>query len=366
MFDLFKEKIEGSLDIGSSSLKGLRLKKSKVTGVNIRELDNGVIVNGTIEDYLTISEELKTLIEDLELKNKELVVSLPIQNFFIKFLTVTQVGEKEKLALVESELEELVPNFDPEDFITDYVNLGEVENDNSTEGEGQENIMAITILKSKVKELIEILTTLKVIPVRIVPDFVSIFNLVQMEKDYKEVTDEESVMLVDIGSEATKIFIERDGIIKMQRIVAIGGNDITEVIQRFYNTERDKAEEEKKRLELLNDHDDDEYDEDGSREIFMEVAEIFDELENQIRVSIEFYKSQERRPGIDRIFLIGGTSLIKGFKQNLEKALDLEVDEIDLTRFLSANFVSHYDLEEYPPARIAALVGSVIEEVSFR
>lgn len=366
MFDLFKERIEGSIDIGSSSLKGLRLKKGKIVGMNIRELSSGVIVNGNIEDYLAISEELKSLVEDLELKNKEIVVSLPIQNFHVKFLTISQVGEKERVPVIESELEELVPNFDPDEFITDYVYLGENVDENSSEAEEKESVMAITIPKNKIKELIEILTTLKVVPVRIIPDFISIFNLIQTEKELKDISEEESTMLVDIGSEATKIFIERDGVIKMQRIVAIGGNDITEVIQRFYNTERDKAEEEKKRLELLNEHDDDEYDDDGSREIFMEVAEIFDELENQIRVSIEFYKSQDRRPGIDRIFLIGGTSLIKGFKQNLEKALDLEVDELELSRYLSATYATHYDIEDTPPARIAALVGNVIEEVSFK
>ena len=30
MFDLFKEKIEGRLDIGTSSIKGLKLKKGKI------------------------------------------------------------------------------------------------------------------------------------------------------------------------------------------------------------------------------------------------------------------------------------------------------------------------------------------------
>ena len=74
MFDLFKEKIEGSLDIGTSSIKGLKLKKGKIEALDLREIKTGVIVNGNIEDYLTVNEELKTIIDNLDLKNKEIVV----------------------------------------------------------------------------------------------------------------------------------------------------------------------------------------------------------------------------------------------------------------------------------------------------
>lgn len=361
-FDIFKDKIKGTLDIGSSSLKGLSLKKGKIDKILLKELENGVVVNGNIEDYLSISEGLKNMIEELELKNKEVVVSIPIQNFFIKFLEINPVGEKEKKLLIENELEELVPNFDDENFITDYIDLGSSTGGRLSNEEEKESIMAITILKSKIKELIEILTTLKVVPVRIVPDFASIFNLVQEAKFEKEITADDTVMIIDVGSESTKIFIERDGIMKMQRIVAIGGNDITEVIQRFYNSDRHNAENEKKRLELLEEPEI--IVEDGfSKEVFSEVAEIFNELENQIRVSIDFYKSHEGRPGIDHMFLFGGTSLIKGFKESLEKNMDVEVEKIEFTKYLSEEFIENFDFENTYIERIAALIGNVIEEV---
>jgi|GEM_PF-2948947 len=361
MLDLFKDRIQGSFDIGSSSLKGLRIKKGKVSDISIKELKNGVIVNGNIEDYLEISEGLKMLVDELELKNKEVVVSIPIQNFFIKFLSIGQVGEKEKLKLIESELEELVPNFEPEEFISDYVELGSELSDESKNIDGKDSIMAITVPKNKIKEILEIFDSLKVVPVRIVPDFISLFNLVQREKNRQGINEEESVMIVDMGTESTKIFIERDGIMKMQRIVATGGNDVTEMLQRFYNLEREQAEDEKRKLELLDESVS--QGEEDSRALFMEIAELFDELENQIKVSIEFYKSHEGRPGIDKLFIFGGASLVKGFKQNLEKTLELEVEEIDYKDFLASNFNELYKVEDYPVARIGALLGSVVEEV---
>ena len=184
MFDLFKEKIEGSLDIGTSSIKGLKLKKGKIEALDLREIKTGVIVNGNIEDYLTVNEELKTIIDNLDLKNKEIVVSIPIQNFFIKFFQISDVEEKERRALIVNELEDIVPNFDPNEFITDYVDLGPSKVVSSESELAQISVMAITIPKNRISELVEVLVTLRTKPVRIVPDFISIFNLVQMEKEF--------------------------------------------------------------------------------------------------------------------------------------------------------------------------------------
>ena len=58
VLDLFKEKIEGAIDIGTSSIKALKLKKSKIELFDLKELKHGTIVNGGIEDYLEVTEEL--------------------------------------------------------------------------------------------------------------------------------------------------------------------------------------------------------------------------------------------------------------------------------------------------------------------
>ena len=362
MFDIFKEKIEGSLDIGTSSIKGLKLKKGKIEAINVRELENGVIINGNIEDYLSVNEELKVIIENLELKNKEIVVSIPIQNFFIKFFQISDVEDKERRAIINNELEDIVPNFEAENFVTDYVDLGPSKITASDSEEQQINVMAITIPKNKINELVEILITLKVKPVRIVPDFISIFNLVQMEKEFIDIEDEESIMFVDVGSESTKIFFEKGGQFKFYRIISLGGNDITSVIERYYNVDRERAEEEKKRLELLFEDDNRTIEE---MEVFKEVEDLIAELEDSIKISIDYYKAQENAPSIDRIFLTGGTTLLKGFKQIIEKTFELEVETIDIVRYFSQR-LDEEDIEEYPVQRIAALIGNIITEVSLK
>ena len=55
------------------------------------------------------------------------------------------------------------------------------------------------------EEILELLKELKVKVVKIVPDFVSTFNFMEMLKEGKlEIEPHENVMVVDIGAEATK------------------------------------------------------------------------------------------------------------------------------------------------------------------
>ena len=68
-------------------------------------MPQGAILSGNIEDHQAVRDSLKSIISKLGLRNKGIVVSLPVQNFAVKFLKIPLVGQKEKKALIESELE---------------------------------------------------------------------------------------------------------------------------------------------------------------------------------------------------------------------------------------------------------------------
>lgn len=328
---LLKLRIDGSIDIGCNSIKGISLKKNKIDGFAVEYLPQGAILSGNIEDHLAVKDVLREISQKLKFKNKNVVVSLPIQNFFVKFIEIPMVDEKEKLNMIEAELEDIVPNFDPDDFLTHFVSLGL--------GHENENIMAITIPKEKIKEIIEILESEKIIAIKIVPDFVSLFNLLNSYREELVGTDEfVSIMLIDIGAEATKLFIERDGMIKMHRIIAIGGNDFTDIIERIYNIDSERAEEEKRKLELKDNDDyfeeETTYEEDDE-EVYHEIGELVEELNQQIIRSIEFYKSQESVPGVDAVILLGGASKIKGYERFLEKNLMMVLKKMPIDLFFN-------------------------------
>lgn len=343
---LFKTKIEGSLDIGSSSIKGLALKGKSIDKYAIENLAQGAILSGNIEDHQAVRDSVKSIIAKLGLKNKGVIISLPAQNFAVKFFKIPVVGPKEKGLLIEGELEDLIPNFEPSQYITEYVSLGLL-ND-------MEDICAITIQRDKIRDIIENLTFAKVKPVRIVPDFISLFNLIQYTKESViDNTTNASVMVVDIGAEATKIFVERDGILKMQRIAAIGGNDFTDVIERNQNMDYFSAERYKKTLELKDD--DDRGDE------FQEISELVEELNGQVKRSIEYYKSQEALPGIDGLIVTGGPCMLKGYQNIIENSLVMEMRSFPIERYLVSCKGFQDEFEDIRRMDIA--VGNIIDEI---
>lgn len=345
---LFKTKIEGSLDIGSGSIKGLSLKGKAIEKYAIELLPQGAILSGNIEDHQAVRDSLKSIVSRLGLKNKNVIVSLPVQNFAVKFFKIPVVGIKEKKALIENELEDLIPNFEPAAYVTEHISLG-VMND-------MEDVVAISVQKEKIRDMIESLTFAKVKPARIVPDFISLFNLIQYTKESViDNTNAASIMVVDIGAEATKIFVEKDGLLKMQRIAAIGGNDFTDVIERNQNMDYISAEKYKKNLELKDS------DEDGHTDEFHEISELIDELNGQIKRSIDYYKAQETLPGIDGLIVTGGPSMLKGYQNILENSIIMEMRAFPVERYLATCKGFQDDYEDI--RRMDTVVGNIISEV---
>lgn len=345
---LFKTKIEGSLDIGSGSIKGLSLKGKAIEKYAIELLPQGAILSGNIEDHQAVRDSLKSIVSRLGLKNKNVIVSLPVQNFAVKFFKIPVVGIKEKKALIENELEDLIPNFEPAAYVTEHISLG-VMND-------MEDVVAISVQKEKIRDMIESLTFAKVKPARIVPDFISLFNLIQYTKESViDNTNAASIMVVDIGAEATKIFVEKDGLLKMQRIAAIGGNDFTDVIERNQNMDYISAEKYKKNLELKDS------DEDGHTDEFHEISELIDELNGQIKRSIDYYKAQEALPGIDGLIVTGGPSMLKGYQNILENSIIMEMRAFPVERYLATCKGFQDDYEDI--RRMDTVVGNIISEV---
>ena len=353
---MFKRKIVASLDLGSSSIKGISLKKGKINKIGKIAVPHGEMLSGNIEDPLAVTDSFKKIAEELELKNKNTIISIPVQNFVIKFIEVIEADAESQKSLIESELEDLIPNFAADEFITDYTIVGKED--------GNDKIMAITIQKEKIKELIEILTSLHIKPVRIIPDIISQFNLLQRIKEDIIKKDEENILIIDIGAEATKIFIEKKGKVIIQKVAPIGGNDFTDVIERNMRMNYEEAEKYKQNLELQNENEQVENEEEvyEENEIQEEMAKLITELEAQIQMAIDYFKIQEGELGIEKILLSGGGSKLKGLKKILEQNLMMELLDFPIDKFFLSNMELKEEVKEENNLFIN-MIGNLISEV---
>jgi type IV pilus assembly protein PilM len=143
----------------------------------------------------------------------------------------------------------------------------------------------------------------------------------------------ETVVVIDLGSKNTQIIVLKEGKLKFSREIAVAGDAFTKSITGPYEKDgegeeigEEVAETIKIKTGLLEEKDSDPIIEgvpaDQARKRLWSVIErLFIEVDR----SLNYYKNQSKDYEINRIFLTGGGSLLKGLPEALEKHLEIPV-----------------------------------------
>lgn len=349
--ELLSERVHGSIDIGTRNIRALTLSGGRVE----RIVKRSVVGSESREERINegLEAALGEVVDELNLKNKRINVSIAGQRFYSKSIVIArEEDEDRRLELIQEELESIIPNYDPLDFLTEEVPI--------RKDEEEEEVLTISIERERVDALLDILTKLKVTVTRLLPDYVACFHLMEKiieqdeEDDYRGVTG-----VIDVGFEGTKVyFVDKDGI-KMFINTLIGGGEFTEIIREHKNTTYIEAENVKGKMELG------EKLEDDSTEVamFSDLTNAFKELEGNISLSLDYFSKKNISSNIRRLVLIGEGSLLKGFKDYLHENVRIETDYIN---YEGLPFKEELEIkfEDYHSVEIANLLGNVAGEVS--
>lgn len=348
---ILAEKVHGSIDIGTKNVRALTLNKGKIDKLVKTEIVGGAGREESISEGLEAA--LGEVVDDLKLKGKNVVVSISGQRFYSKSIVIGREEDEEKRQeMIREELESIIPNYDPLDFITEEIKI--------REDDEEEEVLTISIEREKVEELLGIMNKLKVIVVKIVPDYISCYNLLEKkvnmdtENKYGGVTG-----VIDVGYEGTKIYFFDNSGIKMFVNTLIGGGEFTEIIREHKNTTYEDAEKMKKAIELG------EKDLEGGGEVpmFTELTNTFKELEENISVSLDYFTKKSITANIQRLILVGEGSLLKGFRDYLQERTTIETRYIDYEELVLDEDLES-KLDDYHSVEVANLLGNVVGEVS--
>jgi len=347
--ELFELQINGTIDVGSSGIKGLSLKNKK--------FDRFVIEKFSIEEedkFLRLNDAMGEVVNKLKLKNRNVVMTLPAQEFFIKFIDLELNEDMDKEVLINEELEDIIPGYSAENYITQELLLKEEGN--------YERIMTMSIDRERVESLLEVMDSNKVKVLTILPDFIATINLLERIREESGKTEEQNLMLLDMGSENLKIFITTNSLVKVNKVANIGGNDLTQIIMESKNIGFLEAEQEKRTLEVRNEtlEDDVEVNQD---DMFLSMTKLFEDIFEQIRMSMDFFYESDGISKVDKIILIGGGTLMRGFKKNVEEEFKTETEYFTMAS-LNIGKKNFDKLGETSHALVAPLVGSIVNEVA--
>lgn len=334
------------LDIGSSYIKAVQLKDTR-SGYELELFDMlpispELIVEGSIIDSIRLTEALRELIRKAKIKTKDAVISVSGHSaVIIKRISLPDMTEEELSESIKFEAEQYVP-FDIEDVNIDFQILG------PREEPGQMDVILVAVKKEIINDYVNVVNEAGFNTVIVDVDAFALENMYGINY---EIEADRNIALINIGASTINMNILRGGVSAFTRDSSVGSNLHSEALQREFNISYEDAERLKKgeALEKVTPED--------AQPVIMAASE---EIINEIKRSIDFFRGGSPSADIKEIILSGGCALIKGFPELLSERTGIEVRKAE--PFRNIKIPKKFDLvglDEIAPM-LAVAVGLAI------
>jgi len=312
-----KKKLVG-LDIGSSSLKLAEvISNSKGHYLNRFSeipLPKGVIIDGVLADPSTLSLKIKEIFKVSGCGRKGIVTSIAGNSVIIKKVTLEQMNETELRDLIHDEAGKYLPFDNMDDVNYDFQILGE-----NNYNPNQMDIIIVAAKKEVINNYLEAVTAANQ---NIVVMDVAPFVLETLYETNYEFSNDEIVVLINIGASTTGINVVKGGTSIFTRDFALGGNAITDSLQAKYKVSFEEAE--KIKVEgISNGSEGDDLDLKNS------ILEFAQPICLEIERSIDYFRSTFGGEDIKKVLLAGGSAKIYNLTKYLSEALSVKTELID-------------------------------------
>ena len=304
------------LDIGSNSIKAVHLKRSKggyrLNAFGIQPLVPQTIVDSAIMDHSAVVEAIRSLWSRLRLKQKEVAVAIAGHSVIVKKIQVPQMSTDELFEHIPYEAEHHIP-FAKDDVEIDFQVL------NRKNASGHMDLLLVAAKKDVVHDYIQVVRDAGLHPTVI--DVAAFSAQNGFEANYHPHPDE-AVVLINVGAAISNINVLRDGISLFTRDVTIGGNALTEEIQKQLAVPHEQAEA-IKTGDLANERPD----------LVADVQRICDGVSDVIagefQRSLDFFLATSADTQASRICISGGGAKFPGLYRAIERRSRMQVEIVN-------------------------------------
>ena len=295
------------ISIGTSSIKLIELRKTgkiwQLLHFGVVNLPEDVIVNREVVNPVALIENIKVLINQIKLKNKNVCTSLSGTSLIIKRMTVSTTNKKDLQDQVFWEAEQYLP-FDVSEVVMDFHLLSQM-------SEKESDVIFVAVKKSVLEAYMNCISEAGLKPKIVDLDFFALQNLV--EANYP-MSPTEATAVVDVGASSMKIVITSAGVPVFTKDTGIGGKNLTAEIQRSLGLSFADAES----LKISGA---------SSGVVPQEVGDLMqnmaDNLAVEIKKTIDFYHASSSGAPVTSVLLTGGCASIPGFSKVVEDVVNL-------------------------------------------
>ena len=155
MFGFFGSKSIVGLDVGSSSIKAVELKKGRggieVVHLGLEALAPDIVVDSMIVDSGTVSSAISKLFSENAIKTKSVATAVSGHSVIVKKISLPSMSDAELAETIQKEAAQHIP-FDLADVNLDYQILSE------DEGQPHMDVLLVAVKKDKILNYTNVLS----------------------------------------------------------------------------------------------------------------------------------------------------------------------------------------------------------------
>jgi type IV pilus assembly protein PilM len=326
-----------AIDVGNSKTKivhgGIEKDKIVVENYFITDTPSGVIEDGKIKNLDELVEFLKASIKKSKIRNRHLILSITGTGVITRDIQLPKSSNEELEKMIEFEAQQYFP-VELENYIMDFKVLDEIET-----SEGIFNrILLVAVPKTQIDEYMNVHKKLKkeIVAIDIPANNICklIFGRGAVDKGYENNGLPGEFAVLDFGAKTTGVYIFSAGKIMFSRILLNGSNDIDDMIANKLNVEFEKAEEIKITAGKLI-GDDESVNSKGNATRISEIMKpVINNIMSDINRFIEFYNSRSTGNKLEKIYLCGGGSKLKGLDMYLKNYFNMPVEYLEPQKYV--------------------------------
>jgi len=269
----------------------------------------GMGVSAAEREELT-ALSLRAFVEGNDLGRDDIIVSVPSQNSFARFVKLPPVEQKRIPEIVKFEAGQQIP-FDINEVQWDWQMMSEP-------GSAEVEVGIFAIKNEVVTAALEHFAreSIKIGYVQMAP--MALYNYLLYDRADLTSSDSQAVVVLNIGAENTDLVVCTRQTV-WQRTIPMAGNAFTRAIADTFKLNFEKAEKLKRTAPMSK----------YARQILQAMKPVFTDLASEIQRSIGFYNNSNPNVKIGRIVALGGGTKMRGLLQYLQQSLQIPIERPD-------------------------------------
>jgi type IV pilus assembly protein PilM len=329
------------LDIGSSSVKAVELRRTKkgyeLVHAGLEQLASDTVVDGAIMDALSVADSISDVLSRHKIKTKSVATSVSGHSVIVKKIPLPAMTDEELEESIQWEAEQHIP-FDIADVSLDYQVL------NASATSSMADVLLVAVKKDKILNHTNVITQAGKIPTVVDIDAFAVQNA--FETNYDPVSNA-TVALLNIGASIMNILVAKGGTPLFTRDVSVGGNQFTDALQKEMNLSFEEAEQVKKGKLIEG------VQSESVSSLMQSVSEV---LLLEIQKTFDFFRATTGGEQLQRVYVSGGCAKVEGFLDLLQARLGLPVEMLDPFKNIAIGKGIDLDLlDEISPSMVVAV-----------